>query len=304
MHGKTPMCDGCRTGSYNHNKACRTRFNDLLDFHEPLPAKDKEDEELEDAFVPPEESEVPACTPGEEVGETVSGLAACVELLSDPNAHQTGELTEEAAQQLFQGLPQETTFALTAKERRSKAKQSAGVTFVEFCCSSNSQLKRVCEQHQISYLGLSRDFANLEDEQQFAQVLDWARDQAERGEVLHLWGSLPSRPWRDFNSYEDSQRTDTLSASKGENSLRLVQHFVSLASVASGSGGSVSFEWPKSCLGWYQSPVLDMITRFDLKLCHPTGCGFRLWKISAEEVAIGYQPSARRSRNERADLSS
>ena len=24
VHGKTPRCDGCRTGSYNHNKACRT----------------------------------------------------------------------------------------------------------------------------------------------------------------------------------------------------------------------------------------------------------------------------------------
>ena len=69
----------------------------------------KEDEEPEDAFVLPEESEVPAFTPpstaGEEVGKTVSGLAACVELLADPKAHQTGELTEEVAQQLFQGLP-------------------------------------------------------------------------------------------------------------------------------------------------------------------------------------------------------
>ena len=261
VHGKTPKCDGCRTGSYNHNKACRTRFNDLLDFHEPLPAKDKEDEELEDAFVPPEESEVPAftlpSTAGEEVGETVSGLAACVELLADPKAHQTGELTEEVAQQLFQGLPQETTVALTAKERRSKVKQSTGVTFVEFCCSSNSQLRRVCEQHQISYLGLSKDFVDLEDQQQFLQVLDWARDQAERGEVLHLWGSLPSKPWHNLRSDKDSKHVDTPTALEREHSLRLVKHFVSLASVAVESGGSVSFEWPKSCSGWYQSSVLD-----------------------------------------------
>ena len=116
VHGKTPKCDGCRSGSYNHNKVCRKRFNDLLNFHEPLPAKDKEDEALEDVFVPPEESEVPAFTPpsteGTEVGETVSGLAACVELLADPEAHQAGELTEEVAQQLFQGLPQETIFCV------------------------------------------------------------------------------------------------------------------------------------------------------------------------------------------------
>ena len=307
MHGKTPKCDGCRTGSYNHNKACRTRFNDLLDFHEPLPAKDKEDEELEDAFVPPEESEVPAFTPpstaGEEVGETVSGLAACVELLADPKAHQTGELTEEVAQQLFQGLPQETTFALTAKERRSKVKQSTGVTFVEFCCSSNSQLRRTCEQHQISYLGLSKDFVDLEDQQQFLQVLDWARDQAERGEVLHLWGSLPSKPWHNLRSDKDSKHVDTPTALEREHSLRLVKHFVSLASVAVESGGSVSFEWPKSCSGWYQSSVLDMITRFELQLCYPTGCGFRLcidgkyplteWRVATSHPRIALEMNRR-----------
>ena len=37
IHGKTPKCPGCSYGSYNHNAACRNRFNELLDFHEPIP---------------------------------------------------------------------------------------------------------------------------------------------------------------------------------------------------------------------------------------------------------------------------
>ena len=120
-------------------------------------------------------------------------------------------------------------------------KQSTGVTFVEFCCSSNSQLRRTCEQHQISYLGLSKDFVDLEDQQQFLQVLDWARDQAERGEVLHLWGSLPSKPWHNLRSDKDSKHVDTPTALEREHSLRLVKHFVSLASVAVESGGLCRF---------------------------------------------------------------
>ena len=36
VHGKTPKCIGCIEGSYNHNKECRNRFNELLDFHEPV----------------------------------------------------------------------------------------------------------------------------------------------------------------------------------------------------------------------------------------------------------------------------
>ena len=91
-------------------------------------------------------------------------------------------------------------------------------------------------------------FVDLEDQQQFLQVLDWARDQAERGEVLHLWGSLPSKPWHNLRSDKDSKHVDTPTALEREHSLRLVKHFVSLASVA---------EWPKSCSGWYLSSVLD-----------------------------------------------
>ena len=30
VHGKTPGCDGCREGTYDHSQACRTRFDSLL----------------------------------------------------------------------------------------------------------------------------------------------------------------------------------------------------------------------------------------------------------------------------------
>ena len=40
IFGKTPKCDGCKHGSYNHSPECRIRFNDLLDRDEPI-RKDK-----------------------------------------------------------------------------------------------------------------------------------------------------------------------------------------------------------------------------------------------------------------------
>ena len=89
IHGKTPKCPGCSYGSCNHNAACRKRFNELLDFHEPIPpaAAEASDPTVEDFYVRREEEEASALTPPpaprKDESEIAQGLAACAEALLD-----------------------------------------------------------------------------------------------------------------------------------------------------------------------------------------------------------------------------
>ena len=266
-HGKTPKCEGCKSGSYNHSPACRKRFDELLDLHEPLTkltaAETAEDEEFEQDYRPPPEPEPPAFTgPGSGGSGTVessSGLTACVDLLLSPCG---GVVDEGLAQRLFSSLPQESAFALPAATRRELEKESVGACVVEFCCSPDSNLRRVTKEFGVEYLGLSRDFVDLTDPQQVAQIELWMTEQATQHKVLHLIGSLPTLDRHKRNT----RNSETL----------LVRHFTKLAEVASCSGGTVTFEWPRDYVGWRDPLVLQLVASFDLHLSYPTGCGFRL----------------------------
>ena len=39
-------------------------------------------------------------------------------------------------------------------------------------------------------------------------------------------------------------------------------------------GGTISFEWPRYCLGWAQQPVLDFIATFNMSSVLVDGCAF------------------------------
>ena len=287
VHGKSPKCDGCRHGTYNRTAACRKRFNDLLDFHEPLSRADTahvaEEEMLEEEYRPPPEDEPPAFIGSEEPGGSEpamssSGLAACVDLLLDESMHD-GFLPEADAQQVFSSLPTTSVFALSAKLKREKEKTAAGTCFVEFCCSSESNLKHAAQKFGIEYLGLSKDFVDLTLEEHVAQVELWMSEREASGIVIHLLGSLPCTAWtawQHLNLHKGGPEFAELLRKAREQSLVLVKHFVRLARVAASSGGSVTFEWPRSCSGWKQKEVLQMVTEFDMKFSFPTGCGFRL----------------------------
>ena len=267
-HGKTPKCEGCRNGSYNHSPACRKRFDDLLDLHEPLTkltaAETAEDEELEKDYRPPSEPEPPAFTGpgpgGSGAAESSSGLTACVDLLLSSCG---GVVDEGLAQKLFSSLPQDSTFALPAATRRELEKESVGACVVEFCCSPDSHLKRVTTEFGVEYLGLSRDFVDLTDPQQVSQIELWMTEQATQHKVLHLIGSLPTLDRHRRNTHN----SETL----------LVKHFANLAEVAACSGGTVTFQWPQDYIGWKDPLVLQLVASFDLRLSYPTGCGFRLY---------------------------
>ena len=266
VHGKSPKCDDCKTGSYNHSASCRERFDALLDFHEPLAKSEEvqrtEDEAAEADYRPPDEPEPPAFTGPASMGsgvEVSSGLTACVDLLLSPEC---GAVDESLAQSLFSQLPRGAVFALPAATRRELERDSVGTCVVEFCCSPDSQLRRVTKEFGIEYLGLSRDFADLTDPLAVSQIELWMTEQASNHKVLHLLGSLPTL---------DSHKRNTRNSE-----VLLLRRFSKLAEVAACSGGTVAFEWPRHYLGWRDPIVLNLITRFDLQLSYPTGCSFRL----------------------------
>jgi len=57
-------------------------------------------------------------------------------------------------------------------------------------------------------------------------------------------------------------------------SLKLFSHFVQAATAVRQGGGTISFEWPRYCLGWTQQSVLDFIAKFDMSSVLIDGCAF------------------------------
>ena len=161
VHGKSPACFGRGCGSYNHTVECRKRFNELLDFHEPLPDPAKTEMDEEDAYVPPEESEVPVFkpspAPGERTEESAHGLMACAEILTDPDVVQEIPVMDDQVQTRFEEPPQCLTFGLPAKERQVKTvAPSSSILLL-----SQQPNPACCGQFGFEYVGLSKDFVDL-----------------------------------------------------------------------------------------------------------------------------------------------
>ena len=161
----------------------------------------------------------------------------------------------------------------------TKGKRAKPRCFVEFCCREGSELSGVAKQFGIEYSGLSKEFVDLTDPEQFRQVLEWARFEASQDKAIDLWGSLPCThwsPWMNMSLHRLGPKfRKTLEAKRNE-LRRLISHFTGLAEVAFLSGGSISFEWPRYCAGWLEPRITHMISWFRMFSAFPTGCGFGL----------------------------
>ena len=159
----------------------------------------------------------------------------------------------------------------------TKGKRAKPRCFVEFCCREGSELSGVAKQFGIEYSGLSKEFVDLTDPEQFRQVLEWARFEASQDKAIDLWGSLPCThwsPWMNMSLHRLGPKfRKTLEAKRNE-SRRLIRHLIGLAEVAFLSGGSISFECPRYCAGWLEPRITHMISWFRMFSAFPTGCGF------------------------------
>lgn len=179
---------------------------------------------------------------------------------------------------------------------------------MEFCCSRNSEISKVCKEMGIPYIGLSRDVCDLTNPHHVHQVMLWAHERINAGESFHLWGSLPCTPWcswQHLDRYVLGEEYDEDLQTRREESRMLVGNFSSLTDVAIESGGSATFEWPRYCTGWVEVEELsDMMTKRNMVSTYPSGCGFNLtikglkplkpWRIITTHERLAIELDSRR----------
>ena len=93
----------------------------------------------------------------------------------------------------------------------------------------------------------------------------------------HLHASLPCTvwsTWQHINCRKKGAAFIRTLERRRMHSLKLFSHFVQVATAVRQGGGTISFEWPRYCLGWAQQPVLDFIAAFSMSSVLIDGCAF------------------------------
>ena len=91
------------------------------------------------------------------------------------------------------------------------------------------------------------------------EILGHIRDNQE----VHLWASLPCKPWSQrnvFNSKRLGKKLDDYLNEIREESLLIIESFLSLAYVALKGKGQLSYEWPAYAVGW-KLPKLENFSK-------------------------------------------
>ena len=96
---------------------------------------------------------------------------------------------------------------------------------------------------------------------------------------IHLWASLPCRPWTLYtiiNSARLGPRFRKKLNAMRQESIALVHSFFNLAKIVEDGGGTWSFEWPAYCLGWDLNPLKDWFGQRSSYMARFDGCRFGL----------------------------
>jgi hypothetical protein len=208
-------------------------------------------------------------------------------------------IDRESAQDAIKNLPDRIKTALaaiphSANEPRSRRKESEKVIY-EFCCSPNSELGNVSSQNGIKCVRLSREAVDLSDNAQLMRVIG----ESKRHPGCHLHGSIPCTAWctwHHVNCRTKGEHFTKKLAKRRELSMRPFGNFVKFAKVVRENGGTISFEWPRYCLGWAKQEVLDFVSSFDLTSVSIDGCAFghshngqpikKPWRIVTDHPAL------------------
>lgn len=160
------------------------------------------------------------------------------------------------------------------------AKRANKGLFIEFCCKEGSALSKVAEALGMSYLGITKESLDVQNDDNFHQLLCWVQEEIQQDiGPIHLWGSLPGAawsPWQRMALHRYPGYEEKLLAKRAE-SLELVRKFRSLAELVCFSrGGSSSFAWSKDSEGWDEPEVQDCIDSLGMKGVQFDGCVFDL----------------------------
>ena len=93
----------------------------------------------------------------------------------------------------------------------------------------------------------------------------------------HLHASLPCTVWSTWQHINCRKKGEKyirkLEIRRGK-SLKLFSNFVKVATAVREGGGTISFEWPRYCIGWAQQKVLNFISSFNMSSVLIDGCAF------------------------------
>ena len=289
QYGPTDLCDGCLNGTYQHTSACRQRFNRLLDAAEPLP---RGDEALETSSNAVHEDQVDdifrlfdTVIPSDVDVEPVDPLD--LDLIPEcppktPSQHEedtpvSPSHSESSAESWFD----ESVIGEVVRAPGGVARRKGKGLLIEFCCQENSALSKVAEALDVSYLGITKESFNVEDDQNFHQLICWVQDEIQQGNgPIHLWGSLPCTvwsPWQRMAIHKFGKEYEEKLLQRRLKSLNMVEKFHELAEVVQLSkGGSSSFEWSKDAEGWQEPVVQSCMNSLGMKSVQFDGCAFDL----------------------------
>ena len=141
------------------------------------------------------------------------------------------------------------------------------------CCANDSELGKVSSDHNINCVRLSRETSNLFDHAQIKSLVK----QIHSTPGCHLHASLPCTvwsTWQHMNCRKKGVEYINRLEARRDRSLKLFAHFIEVATAVRQGGGTISFEWPRYCLGWTKQPVLDFLAAFNMSSVLIDGCAF------------------------------
>ena len=196
-----------------------------------------------------EEDLVPVCPPRSDVSES-SGPAPTTPL--DDNDDDVVSVLSSAESGFIDDMdeigelqPVPGGVAVTKSKRKNVG------LFIEFGCQEGSPISKVANVLDISYLGVTRNLLDVENDEYFQQLLLWVQDEIQVGEgPVHLWGSLSSTAWLPWNRmamHKYGESHEKKLETHRTHSLGMIERFEQVAELVKLSkGGSVSFAWSRS----------------------------------------------------------
>ena len=319
----SPDCPACELGGpiaeeYKHTQACRRRFDRLVfeEGHEveesaaAVAELSSASQELAQILKPCGEVQ-PACiaaawfSPQDEVKHEAydtllaseTSLQQAVNDTIDAAMEYAVECERQAVTSTLTELYEKVVSACPAAPSRSRPNntQEAHKVLVEFCCAPDSNLCETASNKGLKTLRLCESFGDLHDPAVIEQLVDWARQQ----DAIHLHGSLPCTVWSAWQQmavHKYGQKYAIRLQHRRQKSLELLDNFVRLATVVREKGGTISFEWPRYCVGWAQPRVMKFVHDFGLEQALFDGCAFDMkhhgqsilkpWKVVSDVPAL------------------
>jgi len=107
-----------------------------------------------------------------------------------------------------------------------------------------------------------------------------------------LWGSLPCTTlsaWQHVNCARLGEAFKRRLDARRGLLLRMLRNFVTLALLVYELGGTVSFEWPKTCYGWRLKMVIKMLGLLPFGTVLVDGCTLGMVNVKARPIQKGWR---------------